>query len=268
MKFKDAMRNMRELQLMTKGLLLSNIILGAGFLWSLATISGERERIVLVPPMLDAKAEVAWNSANKEYIKGFGMYIATLVGNIQPKSSTVVLDAVSAFMDPQIYTEFRRQLLTLIEDPVFKASGSVITFQPNSIQYEPETNRVFVTGTLITATSGSQKYQKQVTYEMGITIREGRPWVSHFLSYEGTIPRTVSWHVNRSSRDGVEIPEYATPARYRKKQSAADKANEQLLDLDGMKPVGTPIPEGTGAVQEVVEGVSKPVKETESKEQN
>ena len=35
-----------------------------------------------------------------------------------------------------------------------------------------------------------------------------------------------------------------------------------------MKPVGTPIPEGTGAVQEVVEGVSKPVKETESKEQN
>ena len=80
MKFKDAMRNMRELQLMTKGLLLSNIILGAGFVWALATISGERERIVLVPPMLDAKAEVAWNSANKEYIKGFGMYIATLVG--------------------------------------------------------------------------------------------------------------------------------------------------------------------------------------------
>ena len=47
MKFKDAMRNMRELQLMTKGLLLSNIILGAGFVWALATISGERERIVM-----------------------------------------------------------------------------------------------------------------------------------------------------------------------------------------------------------------------------
>ena len=36
MKFKDAMRNMRELQLMTKGLLLSNIILGAGFVYALA----------------------------------------------------------------------------------------------------------------------------------------------------------------------------------------------------------------------------------------
>lgn len=267
MNFKDALRNMRELQLMTKGLLVSNIILAAGMVYGLASISGERERIVLVPPMLDAKAEVAWNSANREYIKGFGMYIATLVGNIQPKSSTVVLDAVSAFMDPIIYTEFRRQLLTLIEDPVFKASGSVITFQPNSIQYEPETNRVFVGGTLITATSGSQKYQKQVTYEMGITIREGRPWVSHFLSYEGNIPRLVAWHVNRNSRDGTDIPDYAMPARYRSKQSA-EQSSHQRLDLDGMKPIGTPIPEGGAASHETVDGASQPVSESATKEQN
>ena len=143
MKFKDALRNMRELQLMTKGLLVSNIILGAGMVYGLISISGERERIVLVPPTLDQKAEIAWKSANKEYVKSFGLYIATLVGNMQPKSSTIVLDAVSAFMDADIYTEFRRQIMTLIEDPVFKSSGSVISFQPNSIQYEAETNRVF-----------------------------------------------------------------------------------------------------------------------------
>ena len=66
MKFKDALRNMRELQLMTKGLLVSNIILGAGMVYGLISISGERERIVLVPPTLDQKAEIAWKSANKE----------------------------------------------------------------------------------------------------------------------------------------------------------------------------------------------------------
>ena len=248
MKFKDALRNMRVLQLMTKGLLVSNIILGAGMVYGLISISGERERIVLVPPTLDQKAEIAWKSANKEYVKSFGLYIATLVGNMQPKSSTIVLDAVSAFMDADIYTEFRRQIMTLIEDPVFKSSGSVISFQPNSIQYEAETNRVFVTGSLITATSGTQKYQKQVTYEMGISIREGRPWVSHFLSYEGTIPRTVQWHVNHSSRNGGEIPEYALPARYKKKLSGSESANQQLMDLDGMKPTGIPIPETAPAI--------------------
>ena len=246
MNLKDALRNMGQLQAMSKALMLSNIIMAAGLVYAFATMSGERERVVLVPPMLDGKAEIAWNSANKEYIKSFGMYIATMVGNIQPKSSSVVLDAVSAFMDPNIYTEFRRQLMTLMEDPVFKASGSVISFLPNSIQYEADTNRVFIMGTLITATSGAQKYQKQVTYEMSISIREGRPWVSHFLSYEGSIPRTVSWHVNRSSRDGTEIPEYALPNRYRKnfgKETTGQTS--ELLDLEGMKPVGEPIPETT-----------------------
>lgn len=272
MNLKSALRNMGQLQAMSKALMLSNIIMAAGLVYAFASMSGERERVVLVPPMLDGKAEIAWNSANKEYIKSFGMYIATMVGNIQPKSSTVVLDAVSAFMDPLIYTEFRRQLMTLMEDPVFKASGSVISFLPNSIQYEADTNRVFVTGTLITATSGAQKYQKQVTYEMSISIREGRPWVSHFLSYEGSIPRTVSWHVNRNSREGAEIPEYALPNRYRKNLGKEDTANtDELLDLQGMKPAGEPIPETTFEVkaEPALNAASASAKsETDSKEQN
>ena len=105
-----------------------------------------------------------------------------------------------------------------------------------------------MTGTLITTTSGNQKYQKQVTYEMGITIREGRPWVSHFLSYEGTIPRTVSWHVNRQSREGGEIPAYATPERYRTKSQVAAEG-QRRMDLDAMLPVETG---ATPAVQEPV----------------
>lgn len=272
MNLKSALRNMGQLQAMSMALMLSNIILAAGLVYAYASMAGARERIVLVPPMLDEKVEIAWNSANKEYIKSFGMYIATMVGNIQPKSSTVVLDAVSAFMDPFIYTEFRRQLMTLMEDPVFKASGSVISFLPNSIQYEADTNRVFVTGTLITATSGAQKYQKQVTYEMSISIREGRPWVSHFLSYEGSIPRTVSWHVNRNSREGAEIPEYALPNKFKKKRSGDDKVDtSELLDLEGMKPAAEPTAEAAPPqkTEQTVESANDSApRNTEPKEQN
>lgn len=268
MNLKSALRNMGELQSLSKALMLSNIIMAVGLVYSVSVTSGERERIVLVPPTLDAKAEVAWNSANKEYIKSFGMYIATMVGNIQPKSSQVVLDAVSAFMDPLIYTEFRRQLMTLMEDPVFKASGSVISFLPSSLQFEADTNRVFVSGTLITATSGAQKYQKQVTYEMAIAIREGRPWVSHFLSYEGSIPRTVAWHVNKASREGGEIPDYATPHRY-KKQATLNAINKaQVMDLDAMKPDQQPISDAPKPTEEPMKGTESVHAETEKKEQN
>lgn len=235
MKLKDALRNMGSLQALTMTMMASNAIMAAGLVFAIVSLSAVRERVVLVPPNLDKKAEIAWASANKEYLKSFALYMATLVGNIQPKSSSVVLDSVSAFMDPSIYTDFRRQLMTIIEDPVFRSSGSVISFMPGSIQYENETSRVFVTGTIITSTSGAQKYQKQVTYEIGVRIREGRPWVTHFTSYEGTVPRTVSWYVNRNSRDGSPIPDFALPERWKGAKTQPGEMEALPADLSVMK---------------------------------
>lgn len=233
MNLKNALRNMGQLQALSVAMIASNVIMAAGLVFAIVSLSNSHERIVLVPPNMDQKAEIAWNSANKEYLKSFALYMAILVGNIQPKSSSVVLESVSAFMDPIIYTEFRRQLMAIIEDPMFKASGSVISFLPGSIQYEHETSRVFVPGTIITSSSGSQKYSKQVTYEIGVHIRQGRPWVSHFTSYEGTTPRTVAWYVNRNSRDGSPIPDFAMPSKWKNEKSLPEP---QLADLSVMQP--------------------------------
>ena len=210
----SALRNMKQLQSLTIAVICSNIILAVGVVYAMIQMGNQHDRIVLVPPSLDKKAVIAWEYANKEYLKSFGLYMATLVGNIPPKSSTIVLDSVSAFMDPAIYTDFRQQLLMIIEDPTFKASGSVISFLPQSIQYEVETSRVFVTGSIITSTAGSTKYQKSVVYEIGTKIREGRPWVTHFTSYEGTQIRTVNWWAQKNTRDGSQIPQYALPGKW------------------------------------------------------
>lgn len=251
MKMQSALRNMGGLQRLSIALVGSNVILAAGLAYGVVALSRDHERVVLVPPSLDKRAEIAWAAADKEYLKSFALYIATLVGNIQPKSSTVVLDSVSAFMEPRIYPEFRRQLMTLIEDPVFRASGSVISFIPGSIQYENETSRVFVTGTIITSTSGAQKYQKLVTYEVGIKIKEGRPWVSHFTSYEGSVPRTVSWYVNRTGRDGSEIPDHALPKKWKawSDQPEAADTTPEPTDLSAMRPIAGDAPVAEEAAQ-------------------
>lgn len=214
MNLKSALQNMKQLQALTIMTLSANVILSVGLAYAAIQLANRHERVVLVPPNLDKKAEIAWNHADKEYIKSFGLYMATLVGNIQPKSSTVVLDSVSAFMDPSIYTDFRLQLMAIIEDPVFKASGSVISFLPQSVQYETETSRVFITGSIITSTAGSTKYQKNVVYEVGARIREGRPWVTHFTSYEGAQIRSVNWWSQKHARDGTPIPNYALPDKW------------------------------------------------------
>jgi|GEM_PF-1771845 len=228
MNFKNALINMNALQKTVMLLGASNLLMAGGLAYGFVSASSMHERIVLIPPHLDNRAEVAWNSASKEYIKSFGMYVATLVGNIQPRTSTVVLDAVSSFMDPAIYVDFRRQVASIIEDPSFKQAGAVMIFQPSTVQFEPETSRVFVTGSLITKSSGQDR-QKSVTYEMGVRIRDGQPWVDHFTSYEGSIIHGVSWHINNSSREGVPIPQHAIPVHMRDKAMDASAADQSVL---------------------------------------
>lgn len=99
---------------------------------------------------------------------------------------------------------------------------------------------------------------------MGISIREGRPWISHFLSYEGTTPRTVAWHVNRQSRTGGSIPDYATPERYRKKGSMDETGQ---LDLDVIKASVTSQAGAEQGSETVIEGSEKPAADSTKKEQ-
>lgn len=216
MNLKDSIRSIRELQTKTFSLLLSNIILATGLAYAVIQLSGQHDRVILVPPSMDKKAAIAWDAADKEYKKSFGLYMATLVGSIQPKTSTTVLDSVSAFMEPLVYNDFRSKLLLIINDPVFKSSGSVISFIPHSIQYENETSRVFVTGSIVTSTSGSTKYSKNVVYELGVRIREGRPWIFHFTSYEGNQIHSVNWWAQKAAKDNIPIPNYAIPSKWKK----------------------------------------------------
>ena len=246
MNFKDSLKNIKELQTKTFAMLLTNIILAISLAYAVIQLSNKHDRVILVPPSMDKKAAIAWDAADKEYKKSFALYMATLVGNMQPKSSATILDSVSAFMDSRIYNSFREKILIIINDPVFKSSGSVISFIPQSIQYENETSRVFVTGTIVTTTSGSTKYSKNVVYELGIKIKEGRPWVFHFTSYEGNRPQTVNWWAQKSTKENIEIPAYALPAKWRKDIDLGSDVNFESMNIDDASDVNEDLSEPIG----------------------
>ena len=200
------MRNMGLLQKMTMVSVVSNIVLSASVLYALIALNNTHERLVIIPPHLDEKAEIAWNSANKNYIQSFGFYVANLVGNMQPSTAGIILEAASSFMEPRIYNEFRRQAIDIINDPVFKQTKSSTFFSPKSIVFEKETSKVFVLGELETKAINSD-LRKKVVYEIGVVIREGRPWVTHFTSYDGDKPRTIHWYL----KNQMALPEHAVP---------------------------------------------------------
>lgn len=172
------------------GLLISNVLLAGALAVSVAANMSNRERLVIIPPYLDGKMEIGWNGANSEYLKSFGLYLSVLVGNITPKNAKFVTDSLSSYLAPDIYSEARGQLLSFLEDPQFRQGGFIVTFQPDKVLWEPKTNRVFVTGNSISTVLGQKDtFARQITYEMDIVVRAGRPLVRRMLSYTG-LPRT------------------------------------------------------------------------------
>ncbi|ABM97140.1 type IV conjugative transfer system protein TraE [Methylibium petroleiphilum] len=181
-------------------MLVSNVALAAALLVSIVAFSGNRERVVLVPPHLEKRVSVGWNTADAEYLKGFGTYFAMLTANVTPKSASFVADTLSSAVSPAIYPEVRKQVLVLAKDPVFQKSGASVRFDPIQVEYEAATNKVFVVGEITTNDATGRISRVQSVYEMEIRMDNGRPQVTAMASYAGADPHTLQWIENNKER--------------------------------------------------------------------
>jgi conjugal transfer pilus assembly protein TraE len=172
---------------------LANVILVFITLAAVSHTLSLRERIVLSPPGLDRAESVGWKSASAGYVKSFGLYVATLIGNITPGNVAFVADNLSSFVDSSIYPDVRRKLLATAESRTFKETASATKFEPMAVHYEHETNRVFVSGRMTLISAGGAGAAQDVTYEMTIVIKDGLPVVTSLMSYDGQQPHDTKW---------------------------------------------------------------------------
>lgn len=181
------------------GLLVANVAMAIAMLILSYLAFGNRERVILTPPHLDTRVEIAWKSASKEYYEGWGLYIASTIGNVTPRSVSFITDILSPHFDSTIYVPIRTKLLSLLKDPNFTKANTFAYFAPERVTFEPEMNRVFVQGRLNSSTTNiftdgkEAKSSEAVVYEMDFVMKDGRPVVTRFDSYKGMEPRTQQW---------------------------------------------------------------------------
>lgn len=148
---------------------------------------------VLVPPVVDEKMVIAENSANQAYLKSFGLYAATLIGNINESNAAFVANSISQFISPAIYPDIRKTILAAAETSAFKDAAMSTKFIPRQVIYEPDTDKVFVLGdSAILSTVGTQS-SRSLVYEMTIKIVDKKPEITTLDTYEGMQPRTLQW---------------------------------------------------------------------------
>lgn len=141
------------------------------------------QAVILVPPNLSEKAEIAQNKASEGYKKSWGMYAATLLGNLTPENADFVLKTLEDMVTGDIRTLVTEQIGSELEDLKTEKVSSI--FEMSSISYEPETDKVFVTGRNILIGAGGKSNPTEQTFEFIIDVKHYSPVITHLASYQG-----------------------------------------------------------------------------------
>lgn len=174
-------------------LLFANVALSIAVVVMALKVISKEQIVTLIPPTLTKEASVGLRTANADYLMSFGMYVATLTGNITPKNVMLVADSLGSLVDAKLYTVVRRQLFALANDPAFKDRGGSIYFEPVDVFYDAPTGKVFVKGNQVSLTSSGRQNRVPFIYEIQVEIRDRMPVIISMDKYPGRQPHTLEW---------------------------------------------------------------------------
>lgn len=145
--------------------------------------------VILIPPGLSEKSEIAKNKASEGYKKAWGMYTATLIGNVTPENADFVLELFSGMVTGEIRSIVTEQITQELD--TLKQEKVSSTFEIVRVTYEPETDKVFVTGRNRMTGAGGKSTPTEQTFEFKIDVKQYSPSITQMASYEG-MPRLLS----------------------------------------------------------------------------
>ena len=161
-------------------LVIANTISMAGWL--------SKDRVTtLVPPVLTESVSVSKRNADAGYKKAWGLYVASLLGNVSPGNADFVIESLQLLLSPRVFSTLKQSVAADIE--MIKKDGVSVSYEQKQVIYEKETDKVFVIGrTGISNAAGSVTKFDRV-FEVRVAIENGQPQVVELDSYQGK-PRT------------------------------------------------------------------------------
>lgn len=177
----EALRDSATKNLVIATLLVTNMIAVFGWFRS-------HETVILVPPELKEIVSVSPEKSSPGYKKAWAMYVANLMGNLTPGNVDFVVGFLGEVMAPEAYRAMKENLALQAKE--MKEDSLSVRFEPQSLLYEEETRKAFVSGRFTPYSPSGKHDTFERTYEMQVEIRFGRPWITTFAAYRG-VPRTL-----------------------------------------------------------------------------
>lgn len=122
------------------------LLLGVGLILN-ATVLREETKIVVVPPTLTNEFWLERNRASETYIEQMAVFVATLAGNLSPRSAEYNVDALLKYMEPTRMIEVRDDLKAQAE--YIKKNNIAQSYHPSGSQIDIDKQSAVVEGTVV-----------------------------------------------------------------------------------------------------------------------
>jgi conjugal transfer pilus assembly protein TraE len=157
--------------------------------------------VILMPPGLSEKAEISKNKASEGYKKSWAMYTATLIGNVTPENADFVLESFSVMVTGDIRALITEQVAQELETLKQEKVSSV--FEIIRVTYEPESDKVFVTGRNRMIGGGGKSTPTDQTFEFRIDVKQYSPIITSMAAYKGG-PRLKDFVIAEETKKRAE----------------------------------------------------------------
>lgn len=158
-------------------LIVSNIVLGLVALGRGATVS------VSVPPGLGDAVTVSRHESDLDYQRAWGLFLATLLGNVTPGNADIVKKSIEPLLAPAIYRHAVRVLSEQVE--AVKRDRVAMRFEARQVKFEVSSGKVFVEGFSVVSGAAGKEERNPRTYEFLIKVENYRPVIEHIDNYIG-----------------------------------------------------------------------------------
>ncbi len=168
--------NNRALRAIVLGLAASNLIL-------VMMVAFRSEIVTINPP--DPKGVIAYerSKASEDALTSWGLYVATLLGNVSPKNAQFVSNSVGQILAPDLYQAVMTQIATQVK--AIEADQLTLSFTPSEIKFDGNRDAVYVVGWLSTQDAHGTTNRVQRTYEMWWKVVDYQPRLVGLNAYLG-----------------------------------------------------------------------------------
>lgn len=136
----------------------------------------KHQTVILIPPELNAKAEIKGDYVSEEYVKSFARYITWMVYSYNPSSIRKQLDEVLGLFEPESFSAAKKTFYTLSDQVETSLVSS--NFYIQSIWVDKSKNIIQVKGLNTKFSQDGKKIEETFkTVEITYSVRDGRFYV-------------------------------------------------------------------------------------------